>query len=123
MMSSVFSKALMRTDTVLTQSEVRLENTGLKEKKKWFDARKRCEECLQCGMDAGCKEIVTLCCRVLDTLHANRTSHHQMKALIFSKMLLSLISVAMALAFSSPQSLYLFSFTISLFLAFTVALP
>lgn len=60
MMSSVFSKALMRTDTVLTQSEVRLENTGLKEKKKWFDARKRCEECLQCGMDAGCKEIVTL---------------------------------------------------------------
>lgn len=60
-------------------------------------------------LDAGYAEIVTLCCRGLDTLHANRTPHHQMKALIRSEMLLSLITVAMVLAFSSPQSLSTFS--------------
>ena len=76
-------------------------------------------------LDAGYTEIVTLCCRALDTLHANRTPHHQMKALICSEMLLSLITVAMALAFSSPQSLslFFFAFTISLRLGFSLALP
>lgn len=61
-------------------------------------------------LGAGYPEIVTLCRGGLDTLHANRTPHHQMKVLICSEMLLPLIMVAIALAFSSSQSLYLFSF-------------
>lgn len=56
--------------------------------------------------DSGYAEIVTLCCRGLDTLHANRTPHHQMKALICSDMLLSFITVVMALAFSSFHSTF-----------------
>lgn len=50
------------------------------------------------------------CCRGLDTLHVNRTPHHQMKALIRTELLLSLITVAMALSLSSLQSIYLFPF-------------
>lgn len=33
----VFSQALMRTDTALIQSQVRLRNRGLKEKREWFN--------------------------------------------------------------------------------------
>lgn len=76
-------------------------------------------------LGAGYPEIVTLCRGGLDTLHANRTPHHQMKVLICSEMLLPLIMVAIALAFSSSQSLYLFSFfhhLVMLFLRFTLLL-
>lgn len=66
-------------------------------------------------LDAGYTEMVTLCCRGLDTLHANRTPHHQMKALICSEMLLSLITVAMALTLSSLYALSTFSLSPSLY--------
>lgn len=67
-------------------------------------------------MNAGCTEIVTLC----RSLHANRTPCHQVKALIFSQMPLSLMNVATARAFSTSQSFYLFSLTVFLHLAFAL---
>jgi len=125
MMLSVFSEALMKTDTVLIQGKVGLKSRGLKEKKqsrKWFDGR--CEESLQYAIGFwffrdsdpllqgfgyfACKQNIS-----------SSTEGANMVCIAF----LTYYSCHGSHSLPPLQSLYLFLFTISLHLGCSLALP